>query len=71
MMDAMSHHPGFWDDELEQLSSDAVAVLGEDVVSATIQHALLQTRDEKRAPLTFTDLKNAMKVELLRLVRPN
>ncbi len=71
MMDAVVRHPGFWDDELEQLSKDAVAVLGEDLVSAAIQRALLQTREEKRAPLTFADLKRAMKAELRRLVRPN
>jgi hypothetical protein len=70
MMDAMARHPAFWDDELEQLSADAVAVLGEDLVSTAIQHALLQNREEKKAPLTFVDLKTAMKAELRRLVRP-
>jgi len=71
MMDAMAGHPGFWDDELEQLSAEAVAVLGADLVSAAIPSALRQTREEKRAPLTFADLKTAMKAELRRLVRPN
>jgi hypothetical protein len=51
MMDAMAHHPGFWDDELEQLSSDAVGVLGEDAVSAAIQAHCYRpaTRRERRS----------------------
>jgi len=74
-MKTESDCPFFWDDELEGLSAQATAVLGEEAVFAAIERALMQLRRTRPEDVTlatlFAAFNDALKAELRRLVRPH
>jgi hypothetical protein len=67
----MPERSDFWDAELEQLASHAVATFDDEAVSVALDRALMQIRNQRRAPLSFGDLKTVLKAELRRLLRPH
>jgi hypothetical protein len=61
----------WWDEEIEQLGSQAAAVHGEDTVAMAVDRVIRQVTADSAAPLSPSDVKAAVKAELRRMVRPH
>jgi hypothetical protein len=59
-----------WDDELEQLSTRAAAILGEEFVSVAVEQLFARMRADETT-VSFAQFGPALKTELRRLVRPH
>ena len=60
-----------WDDELEQLARHAAVLLGEAHVIDAADRAIRALAAGRTEPLSFADLRSALKAELKRIVRPH
>ena len=62
-----------WDDELENLANTAARVLGEDVVLETTRMRMIRRVAAANAttPIAWAIIREALKAELRRLIRPN
>jgi hypothetical protein len=60
-----------WDNELEQLTTRAVAIYGGERVSDVVNHALRQLVAGRNVPPCVAAIKTVLKAALRRLVKPH
>jgi hypothetical protein len=60
-----------WDDELEDLTTRAIAVHGVEAIFAVTDRTIHELVMKQGSATTASDIKTALKVELRRLLQPH
>ena len=65
------NEPRFWDDELEELADRAAAIMGEDVLLEETDRVIRRLVTAATGPISGAAVRDALKVELRRLLKPH
>ena len=65
-----AERPEFWDAELDRSAAHAVTLFGDEAVSDAIERAFLRRRLAGNGVVSFDEMKEALKAELRRMIRP-
>ena len=61
----------FWDDEVEELADRAAAIMGEDVLLDATDRVIRRLVTAATGPISGAAVRDALKVELRRLLKPH